>query len=957
MSSSISQLKDALRETLERKKVLSNVRAQIRASVFHALDDKEAELPTISIENKIINNLILEYLAFNGYKHSLGVLEAETGTESTWDLQRAEIAKIIGLDLSKYPATIKLIQQHSSRTQFDADETIHNRKHLFTRSLKYDYQTLRDIKKIFLPVDELDDGEKFEMDNHALLHSRVSALLALFPKCSYDSVFKLILAQDELWPENYSQANKRLIFNNIWDSFRSNASPSDSDTQLTATLNIWKTLDFDPSLPFSVGLPFFDIYKEILATNYMDNFSLKPLSAGDENSFLNSPPTTRKNKSGGVEISLVDFKEPSTSLSSLKISPPDTAALLASATAAKLGTLDSISPGSFNPKALLNEVISNWKSNLQNFTDHISRIDWTTMALINEKIKLKDLEDLFVFYQRERNAAGSMSWEFEDYFSGRFGNRVVFKERSPPYATSHIPVYPSAHYTGAIHVSINFNDLSAASIINFLPDVKQCLFWIGIESNPYNVAKSLIILEMCTNGEDTEEILQVWHSTSWSKSTYKTFKETVKKIIRSIPTNHIHIPREEIPFPLTAGMMIGIPDEKKDALYRVEVQQYLLHWYKTFIPVLKAWDYWSQANKEYYQAINLKTSQDRVAVVKHLLTGHITMKKTVEEYNAMVASKKSISRTITGTAIDESYDSLCGNVMMFCEMNGRMNNPSEADLPTIFSSAPLHEIVQNRGKTENIVQATHAVLLKRIESLKTFIECKILHIEIKYDDVFEKKIGANGAVEYGNQLLINEIKSWNPKSISWGTTPDFIPPEVFHDIARKCSGKHKMANKPQLSSSDNTKREAMMNVVGKLRGYTVHKITTLKWTADIKGSAAIDYFEVEKRGESVNKGKTNGMGGANLTPKQRRIKAFKYLLEKFEVFSTFASDFNGSVISGGNYVQLNPKELGIKKIEYILKKECFKEWVEAWLKVGDVNKKKQWIADLAPWSVFNSETP
>lgn len=65
-----------MRETLERRGVLGQLKARIRAEVFGALDDQREQRPPLSHENLIINELIREYLEFNKYRHTASVLIA-----------------------------------------------------------------------------------------------------------------------------------------------------------------------------------------------------------------------------------------------------------------------------------------------------------------------------------------------------------------------------------------------------------------------------------------------------------------------------------------------------------------------------------------------------------------------------------------------------------------------------------------------------------------------------------------------------------------------------------------------------------------------------------------------------------------------------------------------------------------------------------------------------------------
>ncbi|XP_071770040.1 centrosomal protein 20 [Centroberyx gerrardi] len=75
----ITELKCAVRETLESRGVLSQLKARIRAEVFSALDDQTEPRPPLSHENLLINELIREYLEFNKYRYTASVLTAESG--------------------------------------------------------------------------------------------------------------------------------------------------------------------------------------------------------------------------------------------------------------------------------------------------------------------------------------------------------------------------------------------------------------------------------------------------------------------------------------------------------------------------------------------------------------------------------------------------------------------------------------------------------------------------------------------------------------------------------------------------------------------------------------------------------------------------------------------------------------------------------------------------------------
>ncbi|KAJ6664763.1 hypothetical protein lerEdw1_005735 [Lerista edwardsae] len=75
----VRELKAVLKDTLEKRGVMGQIKARIRAEVFNAMDDQREQRPALSHENLLINELIREYLEFNRYKYTSSVLTAEAG--------------------------------------------------------------------------------------------------------------------------------------------------------------------------------------------------------------------------------------------------------------------------------------------------------------------------------------------------------------------------------------------------------------------------------------------------------------------------------------------------------------------------------------------------------------------------------------------------------------------------------------------------------------------------------------------------------------------------------------------------------------------------------------------------------------------------------------------------------------------------------------------------------------
>ncbi|KDO18979.1 hypothetical protein SPRG_14816 [Saprolegnia parasitica CBS 223.65] len=88
---SLGDLKDALKETLEARGSLGPIKARLRAEIFQALDEGGVK-PKLSNENLIINELIREYLEYNGYRHTLSVFLPESGQPLERPFQRRFLA-------------------------------------------------------------------------------------------------------------------------------------------------------------------------------------------------------------------------------------------------------------------------------------------------------------------------------------------------------------------------------------------------------------------------------------------------------------------------------------------------------------------------------------------------------------------------------------------------------------------------------------------------------------------------------------------------------------------------------------------------------------------------------------------------------------------------------------------------------------------------------------------------
>ena len=104
----VDDLKAVLKETLESRGVLGQIRARVRAEVFNALDEQSESRPPLSNENMLINELIREYLEFNRYRYTCSVLMSETG-QPREPLDRQFLAGELNLSQDESSSSVPLL--------------------------------------------------------------------------------------------------------------------------------------------------------------------------------------------------------------------------------------------------------------------------------------------------------------------------------------------------------------------------------------------------------------------------------------------------------------------------------------------------------------------------------------------------------------------------------------------------------------------------------------------------------------------------------------------------------------------------------------------------------------------------------------------------------------------------------------------------------------------------------
>ncbi|CAG9580772.1 conserved hypothetical protein [Leishmania major strain Friedlin] len=118
-------LKAAMRDSLEANGTISRIKAELRAAIFERLsdvttkgDDRAVDNPPVPPENMVINELIKEYLTFNGLEHTLAVFQLEARSPDSQVPRRVLASE---LNMASAPSSVPLLYAmlHEARLSKD----------------------------------------------------------------------------------------------------------------------------------------------------------------------------------------------------------------------------------------------------------------------------------------------------------------------------------------------------------------------------------------------------------------------------------------------------------------------------------------------------------------------------------------------------------------------------------------------------------------------------------------------------------------------------------------------------------------------------------------------------------------------------------------------------------------------------------------------------------------------
>lgn len=131
MQNDNTDLKSAVRDALERKGVVSDIRARLRASVYNCLEDKCTPLSANKSKDLYMSTeLVRDFLVSMNLSSTLAVFCQELGEASEINSDREFIAGELGFSISSrdedvhgdsIPLLTLLLQQQKSKREYTSD--------------------------------------------------------------------------------------------------------------------------------------------------------------------------------------------------------------------------------------------------------------------------------------------------------------------------------------------------------------------------------------------------------------------------------------------------------------------------------------------------------------------------------------------------------------------------------------------------------------------------------------------------------------------------------------------------------------------------------------------------------------------------------------------------------------------------------------------------------------------
>ncbi|OWZ09022.1 hypothetical protein PHMEG_00018340 [Phytophthora megakarya] len=370
--------------------------------------------------------------------------------------------------------------------------------------------------------------------------------------------------------------------------------------------------------------------------------------------------------------------------------------------------------------------------------------------------------------------------------------REAFEDAVPLYDArirsnfANNPNRAETYFFGTTHVAIGFNDFSSLIAATLRNDINSDgpLKFIGFEMSEFAVAKCKVVAQMLGSSDVAiESVMEVWLSSTWSGETLKSFRKTVKEVLRSLE---------------------GQNTNKK-------ILSYLKNW--VIAEPLSA----GAARSEFFQNLErcnakalgdvccFRREIDRVDLTQYMLTGEIRKSNSAvgkcdsTKSASGIATTKSKKRrdrkkkqSKEGVTTEQQNPTISvGSLAMWNVPFGAPPLEEEIAFNTVDFTKILHDYTAQMLKQSRSVEKLSIVdlfiihIIENLQRLRDLMLRNKLTIEVNYGVV--KAVRGETANDPENNALLIRIAVMRPYTISWSNVLDYFLPEDFHDLARRCS--------------------------------------------------------------------------------------------------------------------------------------------------------------------------
>lgn len=315
-------------------------------------------------------------------------------------------------------------------------------------------------------------------------------------------------------------------------------------------------------------------------------------------------------------------------------------------------------------------------------------------------------------------------------------------------------------FEGTSHLAIGFNDLNSLINCKWMQAVEaeyqgKPARFVGLEMNPFNVAKTLVIAEMLTEPEiPLDEVLQAWYSSVWSQKTLASFRRCARSVLDK--GEHGLAPhRLESWGSVGSFLARNVSD--------VKVASYLHHWLSVkplnFKDARRLWlENIMQGNSKMFRQISsCKRRQDMLAIAQYVLTGEVFGSGDFQPHGLNAVGSLTYWQCPEGSP---PLDEEC-----------------------MFNAFALEDLMATffDDRSKNLVQVFEAKVLGVLHCLRSKLLSGSLTVELYVGEV--KPLSQPDGHDLVN-FIVNRVV---PYTVGWSNVIDYIELGDLHDLGRAMS--------------------------------------------------------------------------------------------------------------------------------------------------------------------------